>query len=106
MIPNLKTIEVTSDELRAVVERQHGGIAALREIVPVKEAINGKIVWEGVVHVFNLEGHHAASSAYAWSHALDSRKERRFYAVLGIPPIKSALDAVQAAIVSDYHNTK
>ena len=35
----------------------HGGTAVLAQSVPVHETFDGKPVWEGVVHVFDLTGH-------------------------------------------------
>jgi hypothetical protein len=35
--------------------------------VPVKETFKGSTVWEGIVHVFDLEDHPKATRAYAWS---------------------------------------
>jgi hypothetical protein len=32
----------------------HGGSARLAQSVPVRETFEGKTVWEGVVHVFDL----------------------------------------------------
>ncbi len=57
----------TVDALRAAIESQHGGTARFREIVPVSETFNGQPVWEGEVHVFDLDGHPSATRAYAWS---------------------------------------
>jgi hypothetical protein len=57
-------------------------------------------VWEGTVHVFDLAGHPKATRAYAWSYEREDGK-RRFFAVLGIPPINSPRDAVRAAIVAE-----
>jgi hypothetical protein len=59
--------EVISDELKRAVESQHGGTATLAQSVPVRESFDGKPVWEGVVHVFDLTGHSKATRAYAWS---------------------------------------
>ena len=56
---------------------------------------------EGVVHVFDLVGHPKATRAYAWSSPIENSEKRRFFAVLHIPPIKSPLDAVRAAIVAE-----
>jgi len=39
------------------VERQHGGTATLAQSVPVKETHAGAVVWEGVVHIFDVTGH-------------------------------------------------
>jgi hypothetical protein len=59
-------------------------------------------VWEGVVHVFDLEGHPKAPRAYAWSSPIEGSTKRRFFAVLHIPPIVSPLDAVRAEIVAEH----
>lgn len=68
--------------------------------------IEGATVWEGVVHVFDLEGHPKATRAYAWSSPIEGSTKRRFFAVLGIPPIMSPLDAVRAAIVQESRASK
>lgn len=91
-----------TDHLRAVVEMQHGGTARLRQVAAVSEEFAGELVWRGSVHVFDLEGHPAATHAYAWSSQIEGSDRRRFYAVLGVPPINSAADAVRAAIVADH----
>jgi len=36
------------------------------EAVPVKETFQGKTVWEGTVHVLDLEGYPKVTRAYAW----------------------------------------
>lgn len=45
--------------------------------VPIKETFCGKIVWEGVVHVFSLSGHPTAKRAYAWSSPIKGSDKRR-----------------------------
>ena|SRR5665213_1409176 len=90
-----------SPDLRAAIEAQHGGHATLAQTVPVRETFKGQAVWEGVVHVFDLEGHPSAARAYAWFSAIDGSDKRRVYAVLGIGAIKTPLDAVRAAIVAE-----
>ncbi len=87
--------------LRLAVEAQHGGIATLAQTVPVHEAFNGQPVWDGTVHVFDLDGHPSATRAYAWSSSIDGSEKRRFYAVLHLGGIWSPLDAVRAAIVAE-----
>jgi hypothetical protein len=37
---------------------------------------------------------------------IDGSDKRRFYAVLGLPPINSPQDAVRAAIVQEYRTAK
>lgn len=94
-------IEVDPSQLRQAVEGQHGGKAVLVDAMPVKEFYECKTVWEGVVHVFDLEGHPKATRAYAWSSPIDGSGRRRFYAVLHLGGIRSPLDAVRAAIVAE-----
>jgi hypothetical protein len=50
-------IEVGADDLKLAVESQHGCTATLAQSVPVKETFGGKTVWEGIVHVFKINGH-------------------------------------------------
>jgi hypothetical protein len=88
--------------LKEAVEKTHGGTATFAQSVPVRETFQGQTVWEGVVHVFDLAGHPTATRAYAWSSPIEGSTKRRFYAVLHVPPIGSAADAVRAAIVADY----
>ena len=56
-------------------------------------------VWQGVVEVFGLKGHPKAGLGYAWAHEADGGG-RRYVAILGVPPIKSAADAVQAFLAA------
>lgn len=93
--------EVSTDQLKQAIEAQHGGTATLVQSVPVKEVLDGKTVWEGVVHVFDLAGHPRATRAYAWSSPVEGSDKRRFFAVLHMGGIKSPVDAVRAAIVAE-----
>jgi hypothetical protein len=95
-------MEVHVDELRQAVERMHQRTARLTEALPVSETFQGQPVWQGIVHIFELTGHHAATCCYAWSSPMEGSDKRRFFAVLHIPPITSTQDAVRAAIVQEY----
>jgi hypothetical protein len=99
-------IEVSTDQLQAAVEGMHGCRASLAQSVPVSERFNGQPVWEGVVHVFDLDGHPTAKRAYAWSSPVEGSDRRKFFAVLHVPPVMSPVDAVRAAIVSNHRGTK
>jgi hypothetical protein len=90
-------------ELRDAIRRLHGADATHIESVPVTETFQGKTVWDGVVEVFELHGHPTAHRAYAWAHDTDDAKNpRRHVTVLHLHPIKSAHDAVRAAIVQEF----
>lgn len=82
----------------------HGGSAVLAQSVPVLESFNGKPMWEGVVHVFDLDGHPKATRAYAWSSPIEGSTKRKFFAVLHVPPVDSPQKAVRAAIVTEHRS--
>ena len=93
------------EELREVIRRVHGVESMHVESVPVKEMFQGNTVWEGVVEVFDLIGHPTAVRAYAWSHDTDDpANPKRHVTVLHAHPIKSAQDAVKAAIIQEFRN--
>ncbi len=72
----------------------------------MKEVFKGEAVWEGVVEVFDLEGHPTATHGYAWSHGLDESKKRRFFAVLHQGVVDSAEKAVKAVIIAEVRKQK
>ena len=93
------------EELRDVIRRLHGAEATHVESVPVKETFKGETVWEGIVEVFELTGHATAHRVYAWAHGTDDpQKPVRHVTVLHLHPIKSAQDAVRAAILQEARN--
>lgn len=94
-------IEVAPDELKRAVEVQHGGTATLVQSVPVHEKFEGRTVWNGTVHIFDLkDSPSGAKRAYAWSYEREDGR-RRFFAVLHSGPIDSPVKAVRAAIVAE-----
>ena len=92
--------EVNTNELKRAVENQHGCTATLLQSVPVKETFDGKTVWDGIAHVFSIDGHPKARKAYAWPSPIAGSDKRRFFAVLHLPPVTSPAEAVRAAMVA------
>jgi hypothetical protein len=90
------------EQLKVAIETQHGGTATLVQSVPIDERHNGKPVWQGVVHVFDLAGHPKATRAFAWSSPIEGSTKRRFFAVLQMGAIKTPVDAVRAAIAAEH----
>lgn len=97
--------EVDTAQLKRAVELQHGCTATFLESVPVKETLEGETVWEGIVHVFRIDGHPQANKAYAWSSPIEGSDKRRLFAVLRQPSVTSPAEAVRAAMVAE-HPTK
>lgn len=83
----------------------HGAEATHIESVPVKETFKGQTVWEGIVEVFELVDHPTAHRVYAWANdTADPNSPRHHVTVLHLHPIKSAQDAVRAAIVQEFRS--
>lgn len=93
--------EASADQLKEAVEGLHDCRAALRSIEAVHETFKGKTVWDGSVHVFEITGHPQATVCYAWSSPIEGTDKRKFYAVLAIPPVASAVDAIRVTILSE-----
>lgn len=92
-------------ELRDVIRRLHGVDSEHVGSVPVKETFQGKTVWDGIVEVFDLKDHPTAFRIYAWAHDTDDPENpRRHVTVLHSHPIKSAQDAVRAAIIQEFRD--
>jgi hypothetical protein len=99
--PSANMTDVSVDQLQRAVEGQHGGTAKLAYVSHVRELYGHELVWDGEVHVFDLEGHPEATRAYAWSRPIKGSNKRRFYAVLHLGTIHSAIDAVRAFIATE-----
>ena len=93
------------EELRDAIHHLHGGTATHRESVPVKEVFRGKTVWEGIVEVFQIEGHPKTDTVYAWLHDTgDPAMPFLPVTVLRIHPATSLLAAVRAFILQEFTN--
>lgn len=92
------------DQLKHTIENQHGGQTHFVEAQTVKETLDGQLVWEGMVCVFDLQDHPSTTRAYAWSSPVKGSSDRRFFAVLHLGSIRSAQDAVRAANVAEHRS--
>ena len=95
-------MEINVEPLQKTVEQMHSCSAVCVGSEAIFETFEGETAWEGVVHVFELDGHPKATRAYAWSSPVEGSVKRRFFAVLHIPPVTSAVEAVRAAIVAEF----
>jgi hypothetical protein len=93
------------ERLQKAILDLHGLKSTHVQSVPVHETLEGKAIWSGTVEVFQVQGHDRARFAYAWNYEDDSGK-RHYVAVLGVPPVNSASDAVRAYIVSESQKKK
>jgi hypothetical protein len=63
-------------ELRDAIRRLHSADATHVGSVAVKEVFDGKLVWDGIVEVFDIIGHAKASRVYAWAHNAEVQRGR------------------------------
>ena len=87
------------ENIRKAVEKHAGCRAEHRESVPVTESYLDQIMWEGVVEVFDLDGHPKANRAYGWQ--FWEGRNAQYAVVLGIPPVDSPNAAVRASIAAE-----
>ena len=87
------------ERLEKAIKDLHGAICQYAGSVAVHEKFEGQTVWQGVVEGFQIKGHPKAKTAYAWNYKTDNG-DTHYVAVLELPPINSAQDAVRAYIVS------
>lgn len=80
------------------IRHTHGCAAPFEETIPVKETFQGKTIWEGNVHSFKVKHSSGAKICFAWTEPADTGE--RVIAVLADPPITTARQAVQAALVA------
>ena len=62
---------------------------------PSARPSKGQPVGEGVVHVFDEEGHPKATRTFEWSAVIEGSTKRRYYTVLQLGGITTPLDAVR-----------
>ena len=87
------------ENIKKAVESHAGCRATHAESNPVTEGYLDQIAWEGVVEVFDLDGHPKAKRAYGWQ--FWEGKNAQYTVVLGIPPIDSPSAAVRASIAAE-----
>src|SRR3954453_862391 len=93
-------MDLLEKKLKAAVERHYGGPAHLAYIDAVSPMLQARPVCEGMVFVFDLAGHPDTDRAYGWASPVGKDGERQLHAVLHIPPIASAQDAVRCVLVA------
>jgi hypothetical protein len=91
--------EASLDQLRRAVESLHGGKATFVQDVPVHETLNGRMVWDGVVSIFDLRGS-TSEACRAYACERQDGKEQVF-TIIHSPRVASPRDAVRAAMAAE-----
>lgn len=87
-----------ADELKLVVESQHGGNAKLAETICLAIPNRAPTDWDGTVFTFELTGHPTANRAFCWAVPVDQSSSRRYFAVLQTAKINSPMAAVKTIV--------
>ena len=99
-----------SDYLQRLTESilsLHGCEAKHVATTPVKEEFRGKVVFDGEVEVFELDGHPTAKRVFAWGYENPSDPAKlEVTTVLAVPPVSSEIAAVRAAIAAEIQKGK
>jgi hypothetical protein len=86
------------EKLTDAVEAAHKCKAVHRDSNIVIDLFRDKVSWDGVVEVFDLEGHPKAKRCYAWSYI--AHNDVQYITVLELPPVDSAESAVRVAVAA------
>lgn len=88
----------TTALLKKVIDHQHGGESAYKHSVRVHKLPVRPGLWDGIVHVFSLNGNPNATTAYAWAAPIDGSSSSRYFAVLQQGTVRGPLEAVEAVV--------
>lgn len=91
------------DIIRENIRKSDSCEARHVQSVPIREEHEGKVVWDGVVEVFELDDPDA-TTAYGWRHENDDGRMVT-NVVIGVEPINRPRDAVRAAVVAEMRLT-
>ena len=86
------------ERLERAIHDLYGAVAMHVGTEPIVDTAREETVWEGKVEVFLMRGHPQAHLCYAWGYR-DGPIEQ-IAVILGIPPIRSELDAVRAFVAA------
>lgn len=86
-----------ADQLKKVIESQHGGKATFRNAWQLPKMTKKAGEWDGIVHEFDLKNHPKASRVYAWSSPIKGGNKLRYFAVLHMGRVNGPVEAVKAA---------
>jgi hypothetical protein len=95
------------EKLKDRLEREYHCKARHVASTPLFEGFGGKMIWEGVVETFDLEGYPKAKRCYAFPFIdNDEPNTRAGRIIFEIPPVNSPESAVKVAIAEKARRGK
>ena len=92
-------------EMQNVIRFQHGCLSTHVASIPLTHQVNGKIVWQGEVEIFDLQDHPIAKRCFAFA-GRDSYNKEHLIAVLEHCPVDSPRSAVRAGLVAQVEKSR
>lgn len=89
----MHAVPASTEELRRLVEEEHGGSATLVYVVPVRQ-LTGNMLWESTVSVFELRGQTTTREVYAWTCPYDGKN----HSMMKSSQIEGPSDAVRLTL--------
>jgi len=87
------------ENLLNAIEHRANCSAAYFQTQPVKLTIDGAVVWQGKVEVYQLKDHPQAKTAFGWGFE-NAQKKMEYIVVVGVAPLDTPLQAVKAFVAS------
>jgi hypothetical protein len=86
-------------QLLTAIENRAKCPAVYIQTQPVRLSIDGQVVWNGKVDIFQLKEHPQAQQAFGWG-VEKADKKMEYITVMGIPPLDTPLAAVKGYVAS------
>lgn len=99
-------VDKNIEQLKRVIECQHGGSAAFSKSLRVSNATKYLTEWDGIVHLFDVKGNPKSKRAYAWTSSIKGGTKPRFFAVLHTDRVTGPAQAVKAAATAIRNSGK
>jgi len=91
-------VSVRIEKIKASIEKRFGGIARHVRSTPVRDTLEGVLVWEGIVETFDLDLNPAIKHAYGLMYR--EGDETRYATIAATDEINSPEMAVKAFVAS------
>lgn len=87
------------ENLLTAIEQRAKCTAAYLQTQPVKVTVDGAVLWQGKVEVYQLKDHPQAKQAFGWGFE-NAQKKMEYIVVVGVAPLDTPLQAVKAFVAS------
>ena len=98
----LKAVSQNIAKLQEYIQTMYGVRAMHIDSLRTTQILEDYTIWDGMIEVFELNGHPKASVVYAWTQNTSKRgKPEKYFAVLHLNSVDSPEAAVKAAFIQE-----